>query len=352
MKMNINTEYDKVYDIRLATIDDIPDIMRFIDEHWRKGHIMAVDRSLFEYEYVHGDEVDFVLALKKETETIEGIFGFIRCSKDRTGDIWGSMWKVNESPETMKLLGIELAKRVYFLTGCRSHIGNGANPVTTVPLRKIFFRDKTAKMVQYYWLNTNIDKYSIAIINEPWKPKKKEGTPIYNVKELGTFDELKESFNIDIINNTPHKDMWYLKHRYYDHPIYKYSVFGIYDNNDKCCAVFMTRIVSAEGSSVLRITDYIGEHRMLTGIYDWINKTVKEQNYEYVDFFEFGIPDEFLESAGFRNRNDFNNIIPNYFEPFTRENIDIWTHYKFDGTTFFKADGDQDRPNIVRDMEA
>ena len=39
------------------------------------------------------------------------------------------------------------------------------------------------------------------------------------------------------------------------------------------------------------------------------------------------------------------NIIPNYFSPFIRENIDIYIRYNDDSTRFFKADGDQDRPN-------
>jgi hypothetical protein len=42
------------------------------------------------------------------------------------------------------------------------------------------------------------------------------------------------------------------------------------------------------------------------------------------------------------------NIIPNYFEPFVAENIDI---YFFSNTNekvyIFKGDGDQDRPNFI-----
>lgn len=39
------------------------------------------------------------------------------------------------------------------------------------------------------------------------------------------------------------------------------------------------------------------------------------------------------------------NIIPNYFSPYVAENIDIYVGAKYKGAVFFKADGDQDRPN-------
>ncbi len=338
-------DYDEFYDIRLATLQDIPSIMRFIDEHWRKGHIMATNRKMFEYEYVHGDDVDFVIAVKKATGTIEAIFGFLRCSRERTGDVWGSMWMVNDESPNLKLLGIEIAKRVYTLTGCRFHIGNGANPKTTIPLRKIFFREKTGKMRQFYWLNYNRDTYSIARINSKWVPEKKVELPSYKLKKFMNYTALKNKFDIEKVNGIPHKDGWYLNHRFFEHPKYHYDVYGICDDN-QVFALLVTREIDILDSAILRIVDYIGEHKAIEGLYDEFYRLVSENNYEYIDFFEYGIDDEMLLNAGFRDREDFDNIIPNYFEPFLQENIDIWVHYKDDNTTFFKADGDQDRPNL------
>ena len=68
--------------------------------------------------------------------------------------------------------------------------------------------------------------------------------------------------------------------------------------------------------------------------------------YEYVDFYTLGFNEKYIESAGFRKREEnCCNIIPNYFEPFERENVDIWVQYDNENTVFFKADGDQDRCN-------
>ena len=38
-------------------------------------------------------------------------------------------------------------------------------------------------------------------------------------------------------------------------------------------------------------------------------------------------------------------FVNHIFEPFERENVDIWVQYDNENTVFFKADGDQDRCN-------
>ncbi len=341
----MNKTYDEKYDIRLAAREDIPAIMRFLDENWRKGHIMARNRALFEYEYVHGDDVDMILAVEKNRKTIEGLFGFLRCTEKKTGDLWGSMWKVREAPDQMKLLGVELAKRIHDLTGCRSHIGSGANPETTVPLRKIFFRDKTATMKQYYRLNPEKKAFRIAKIADRKILPGPENAPDYTIRRLKTFEDFEKAFDITHTRAIPQKDNWYIRHRFYEHPVYDYAVWGVSDGDGNTPAVFITREVIAEGAKALRIVDYLGSHRALEGLYDAIGGLIRETGSEYIDFAEFGVDDALLKKAGFIDRAETDNIIPHYFEPFLQENKDIWVHYKEDGTTFFKADGDQDRPN-------
>lgn len=342
-------KFDERYDIRLAHISDIDNIMHFIDEYWRKGHIMSRDRELFEYEYADGDNVNFVLAVDINTKLIEGIFGFIKCSntKDlKKKDIWGSMWKVNSEHENIPLLGIELAKRVFELTGCRTHIGNGANPGTTVPLRRLFFGDKVVKMKQYYMLNPCIDDYKIALIKE-----KANTASIYvqnetTLQEFHSINEVKSHFDIESIDAIPYKDSWYVNKRYICHPYYKYKVYGMVDGTGKTGALLMAREIECNSRKVLRIVDYIGNQQLFAGLYRQFLKLIKANDFEYIDFYTYGFDEEAILKAGFILRTDDDpNIIPNYFEPFLRENADIWAHYKLDGTLFFKADGDQDRPN-------
>lgn len=322
--------------------------MEFINNYWREGHIMARDKKLFEYEYVVDDNVNFVLAIDKVKGTIEGIFGFLNCSKTNDSsikDIWGSMWKVVESHDNMPFLGIELAKRVFKLTGCRTHIGNGANPNTTVPLRRLFFGDKVARMNHYYLLNTSVEEYKIALINNKVNADINNGIN-YNLIKFNSIDEIIDNFRIENVNSIPYKDSWYINKRYFCHPYYKYNVFGIQNEEGKVGALIMMRVVEANNSKVLRIVDYIGDQMLFAGLGNTLKSMLHENCYEYVDFYTLGFVEEYILKSGFVLRtNDDTNIIPNYFGPFTRENIDIWAHYKYDGTLFFKADGDQDRPN-------
>ena len=46
--------------VRKAEISEIPAVMQFIAEHWKKDHILAVDRDFFEWMYVQGDELQFM----------------------------------------------------------------------------------------------------------------------------------------------------------------------------------------------------------------------------------------------------------------------------------------------------
>jgi len=342
-------KFDERYDIQLAKTADIDNIMQFVDKYWRKGHILSRDKELFKYEYADGDKVNFVLAIDKNTQLIEGIFGFIKCSNTKDAkrkDIWGSMWMVNDSHDNIPLLGIELAKRALILTGCRTHIGNGANPNTTVPLRRIFFGEKVVRMKQYYYLNPEIDDYKIALIKEK---DNSIATPVVNktyITQFHSIDEVKKCFDIESIDAIPYKDNWYVNKRYFCHPYYKYAVYGLAGNNGKSEALLVTRALECNGSRILRIVDYIGKHELFSGLGKQFEKLMKDNKFEYIDFYTHGFDEKSILNAGFKLRTDDDpNIIPNYFEPFLRENVDIWAHYKLDGTLFFKADGDQDRPN-------
>lgn len=342
-------KFDERYNIRLANSSDTDNIMQFINNYWRNGHIMSCDKELFKYEYADGDNLNFVLAIDKNTNLIEGIFGFLNCSNTKDvnkKDIWGSLWKVNDSHENIPFLGIELAKRVHALTGCRMHIGNGANPNTTIPLRRMFFGDKTVKMKQYYLLNPAVDDYKIALIKDKSSPAPVSAQNETTLREFHSIDEVKNYFDIESMDAIPYKDNWYVNKRYFCHPYYKYKVYGLADITGKIGALMMARALECNGGKVFRIVDYIGNHKLFAGLSKEFEKLIKDNDFEYIDFYVYGFDEDSILNAGFKLRTDDDpNIIPNYFEPFLRENVDIWAHYKFDGTLFFKADGDQDRPN-------
>lgn len=336
-------EYDEKYEIRLANERDIDSIMEFIGEHWKKNHIMSINRSFFEYEFLEDDgTVNFILAIDKEKGTIEALNGVLKASHDdEHTDVFGSFWKSLEG--NMAFLGLELIKRKSELYNVRAAIGVGDNPKTSIPLMKLLHR-YTARMKHYYMLS-DIENFQIAKIE--YVPDKMQlYDNDYNVIEYKTVDSLLESFRPEnYIDHIPYKDTWYINHRFFSHPIYHYNVYGI-EKKGNADAIFVTREEKYNDRIAVRIVDFIGKQEAILGMGLFLKKLLLTPHVEYIDFYCYGLDNLYMEQIGFTEvkENDV-NVIPNYFHPFVRENIDIFVSSSMPNTVFTKADADQDRPN-------
>ena len=343
--------FDDKYEIRQANINDIPLIMNYIEEDWRSGHIMARNRDFFEYEFLESDNsVNVVVAIDKETGRIDGMIGYLYSSNTPgKKDVWGSIWKVRDG--SVSLLGAEIMRRMEIISGCRYNLGTGANPKTNIPIMRVMFRRTADKMKQYYRLSPRaIDDYKIAKIS--YEPDivaggQSESDSNYSVERIIDADILKTFFESSVCQTAiPYKDLWYVKKKFFDHPINDYEVYGIRNTNDYE-AIFVLRRQMANERMCIRMVEYIGDMSAIkhTNSY-WDKLFADNEDMEYVDFYCLGMNDADMSMAGFSVRKDEDdNIIPNYFNPFCRENIDIWVHYPVPGVIFTKADGDQDRPS-------
>ena len=77
----MSNKYDKLYDFRIATVEDIDNIMKFIHDEWGENHILAHDKKLFTWQYgssEYGDNttINVVLMTKKDGEIV-GMIGFV-----------------------------------------------------------------------------------------------------------------------------------------------------------------------------------------------------------------------------------------------------------------------------------
>ncbi|MEG2931116.1 MAG: hypothetical protein RR825_04955 [Ruthenibacterium sp.] len=95
--------------------------------------------------------------------------------------------------------------------------------------------------------------------------------------------------------------------------------------------------------------DYVGAPERFASLGAALDELMRIADAEYADCYCYGIPAPVFACAGFTERAaDDANILPNYLTPPLYEN----TEYYFftsdaDHFTMFKADGDQDRPNIT-----
>lgn len=332
--------FDDYYDIRLAQKSDIDTIMEFINSYWKKGHILGTNKPFFEYEMTMNDEVHFIVAFSKQTGALEGIQGYIPSSMNpQKKDLWAVVWKVLDS--SIPMLGSELKKRLLSLAGGRFELGVGANPQTAVPILR-FLGYEVQRMHHYYLLNPNSERKVSKIINYSFSSVNHYDI---SVKRVFDIDQLNKCFDYDSIEEKiPFKDAWYIKHRFFDHPIYSYNVFLAQYKSKSLIIIAREQLYC--GVKVLRLVDFIGNESIIEKLGDFFQGIVMD--YEYIDVYFAGIPVDLFSGAGFVERKpDDDNIIPNYFEPYIQENVDIWVDSNVKGCTFFKADGDQDRPNSL-----
>jgi len=199
-------------------------------------------------------------------------------------------------------------------------------------------------MNQWYRLSNRIN-YNIAEINNKSIPKTKPSNK--RLFRITNFDNLQNLFDFkryEDSNPKPFKSAWYVEKRYFNHPIFSYLVYGILED-DVCSTILIFRKQELNRYNVLRLVDIIGNFDFLYSVTKCIDEIMNELESEYVDFYEVGMDSSMMEMAGWMLVNKSKNIIPNYFHPFVRKNIDIYYTSSDDEIRLFKADGDQDRPN-------
>ena len=331
--------------IRMAEMDDIPFIMDFFDKYWEKGCLISRDRAYFEYEHVVDGRVNFVVAAHKETGSIDAVQGLIQCSKKNPHDAFGVLWVCKPKSGT-KFLGVALDEHNVEVSGIRGKlVGVGIRAETGVEVLKTFYGIRHTKMNHYYRLAKR-DVFSIAVVTAP---RRVPGTTSEKkLIPIPTMQHLLDWFDLSTLQDVPmYKDAWYIEHRYFNHPYYRFNIWGIEESPSYVTGLLVGRIVCCKNSSALRIMDFFGPDNALDGIGSELDLIMDAGNIEYTDFYCTEIAHEHLENAGFVLRNDSDpNIIPNHFEPFEQKNVDIFcSPYGF---RLFKGDADQGRPKRLR----
>ena len=150
-----------------------------------------------------------------------------------------------------------------------------------------------------------------------------------------------------------HKDLWYLQRRYFAYPHQSYDVWAVQEAGALLAYAITRTITAAETGCVpvVRLVDFIGDDAVLPRIGGALDKLLHDAGAEYLDCYNAGIPAAVWAAAGLtERREDDGVIIPNYLTPPLRQNTE---YYYFtnqpDGFVLFKADGDQDRPNLPCD---
>lgn len=330
--------------IRRCGSADIASVMKFIDSHWRSGHILARNKAMMDWQHATEQGFNFLLAL--EGDTILGILGYIPTQRydpllQSKNVIWAALWKVRDDCRH-QLVGMRLMRS---LETIEQNVGIAVNGINdnVVPLYQALGY-QVIELSQYYLVNRNIKQRLIANpLNVPLASPREGGVVFARLDARGLH-----SISLEKNTMSPYKTLRYFAERYLEHPFYEYQLYSL-EKAGRLMAIMATRLAWYENACCLRIVDFLGDSSTLGHSGSAFAKLLNELGAEYVDFWQYGIPDRILRSAGFEVIQKGSDIVcPNYFEPFEQKNARIVSCFKgeiSDSMVIFRGDGDQDRPN-------
>jgi len=345
------------YTITSCENDDIDDLRVFFNDYWMKDHIIFIDREFLEWQY-HNERYDnynFIIARENATGEIIGQAGFIPnyiFDYSIDGDekfIWFSTWRLRTDKLQSGSLGIELLTAIPIIEST-NNTGVPGIFESVAPLYKAMKYD-TGCLDHFFVINEDMRGFNIADIPEGYSPIARGigASSMLEVIKQDCFEQVfSEVMGKDRIS-FPKKTKEYFINRYYNHPIYKYEALLVRTGGEPV-AVLMFRTAKHDGATALRIVDGFGDYDSIGNIYEGLQKLLSNRGSEYIDIYCKGVSTDILINAGFTAHTISDDIvIPNFFEPFVRENKNIYfAFYNKDKRpyTVFKADGDQDRPNV------
>ena len=288
-----------------------------------------------------------LISVDSENGKIYGALGVIPTNDEEIIDTFSTM--IRTIPCEIDILSDHLNRYLCDNFKYRYHIGVGINLRTAGILAEVH-GIPVFRMKQFYRLNNNIVKYEIAdIVNKIISPI--NATEDIYYYEVNNYDEFDAAISEDVLKKCrPYKNKRYYKKRFFEHPYYSYRTWIIKDSKGNV-GTLSGREVEVNNSKVFRFMNYGGNDELLMMLGRLSEDLFTETNYEYADFYCYGVDETILVNAGMIERveND-NNIIPNYFEPFERKNVEIYCDCKKvdEGIHVYKSDSDQDRPNILR----
>ncbi len=350
-------KYDHL-NFRLAAWEEERKIIDFVNDNFDMNLPLVNNRALFEY-YYYGKRLQFALA--EQDGALVAVAGYILANESDTPDLWVSVWVALKGAMGA---GLELMDAIPRLTNARVVACNNIRE-NTCPFYR--FLGWTAERLPHYYRLSKAASEGKGFIARPFGKDAVLSEGMQPFPRLPTSGDVKltcvkdvetlEFLDMPVTDTpqTPAKDLAYIKHRYFENPYFSYLVWSI-QQGSKLLAYCVTRDAKAtletpEGPQcalVTRLVDFIGEPNALPLVGKDLDRLIEDFGIEYMDCYCAGIDPAIFAAAGFSERTaDDTVIIPNYLDPVLVANTDYFYFTNLpDGFTMFKADGDQDRPNL------
>ena len=329
---------------RLARLGEDDAIRDFINSHFDM-HLPLINRPEFYNFYFAGPEggaPHFAVAESPEGQYLSAA-GYIPAGLDPSAGVWVSIWVAAKGHNGV---GLELMDALPGLLGTPVLACNNIRPATCKLYH--FLGWQAERLRHYYRLGApGPAGWTLAVPGGssplPVPAHDLDLEPVADAAAL-------EALGLPETPHTPKKDLWYLQRRYFAFPHFRYDVWAVRESG-RLLAYAVTRTVSTADTGcapVLRLVDFIGPDAVLPRIGHALDALLRRTGAEYLDCYNAGIDPAVWQQAGLTERKEGDGVvIPNYLTPPLRDNTE---YYYFvnrpDNFVLFKADGDQDRPNL------
>ncbi len=349
-----SSELAERYEIRPMRNDELAALAEFIDENWRKDHIFLVSKTLLDWQHFNRDAntYNFLVGVERATGAIRGLLGFIPINQfdkeiDCSHAISMVLWRVAESARGSKL-GRRMMLYLNDMVKPELLFTIGATPMTLPIYEAHGFQ--IGLMAHHFIVNPEKRAYQLISLGDvnpryrscyqPMASRTLERIDFATIQKLSAIFSAQEEL--------PKKTPTYLENRYLRHPMYQYQVWAVVQKS-RPIAFVVTRMCTHESARALRIVDFIGPSEALHGLENEWLRILIEGDIEFIDFYNAGIAESDLKKSGFQRRApETGTIIPGYFEPFSKRNVEIPYAIQLPAGKRYrlvKGDSDQDRPN-------
>lgn len=335
-------------DIRRCRSDEVGAVMDFIGAHWRAGHVLATSRALMDWQ--HGDGPDgYTYLCAWRGGELAGVLGYIpsrRYDPALAGDniLWLALWKVREDSGVTGL-GLRMLDSLARLEPNAGIAVNGINPAHPPMYRAM--RWQVGELRQFYAVDPTAPQTLIAAPRGFALPVLGGGDA--TVTDVDS-DRLSAMDPTRFAAAVPRKTPMHFVGRFLGHPFYRYRV-AVVEAPGGGPALIAFRLAEHAGGRALRIVDFLGDAATFARAGHALLGLVRAHGAQYADFCQFGLPDDALAGAGLAPAEpDGAVLVPTYFEPFVAKTGRIFCAIKpreAGRVVICRADGDQDRPNLL-----
>ena len=321
--------------LRLARPEETDRVIAFINENFDWKLPLVNLPEYFNFYYHSGDALQYALA--EENGELLAVAGYIRANESPAPDIWVSVWVAKKGHNGV---GLDLMNAMPRLTGASVVACNNIRPKTMAFYR---FLGWHAGRVGHFYRLAGLPEYRLAKIADPTVLPAGGDLSREPVADAAALAAL----GMPASPHTPRKDVWYMGRRYFAFPHLTYSVYAA-KAGGRLLAYLVCRVVDSGQGKALRIADFVGDTALLPRLGAAVDRLLKASGAEYAECYCAGVDPAVMAAAGFSERKEGDaNILPNYLQPPLFENTEYY-YFTSDPARFvlFKADGDQDRPNL------